>query len=80
MRLLERRLRRLEEGLLPPQETEESRRNHEIVMDIRRARAARLGLPEPKDIPTRVFPPGTSLAEMIIAARVRLNPDGSRRS
>ena len=45
MRVLERRLRRLEVGPLPPPETAESRRVHEIVLDIRRRRAARLGLP-----------------------------------
>jgi hypothetical protein len=70
MRVLERRLRKLEEGLLPPPETAESRRMHEIVMGIRRARAARLGLPEPEDVPDPPDPdyrPGMSLAEMIRA-------------
>src|ERR1022692_984428 len=67
MRVLERRLRRLEEGLLPPPETAESRRLHEIVLGIRRARAARLGLPEPEDVPAPAFRPGMSLAEMILA-------------
>jgi hypothetical protein len=33
MRLLEKRLHRLEVGLLPPAETEESRRLHEIVLE-----------------------------------------------
>ncbi len=65
MRVLERRRRRLEEGLLPPRDTAESRRMHEIVMDIRRARAARLGLPE--DAPEVDLRPGMSLAEIIRA-------------
>ncbi len=65
MRVLERRLRKLEEGLLPSPETAESRRMHEIVMDIRRARAAGLGLPEPEDAPEVDFTPGISLAEVI---------------
>jgi len=71
MRVLERRLRKLEEGLLPPPETEESRRLHEIVMDIRRRRAARLGIPVEEDVPAPAFRPGMSLGEMIIAARQR---------
>ena len=74
MRVLERRLRRFEEGLLPPPETAESRRLHEIVLGIRRARAARLGLPEPEDVPAPAFRPGMSLAEMILAARERRTP------
>jgi hypothetical protein len=74
MRALERRLRRLEEGLLPPQETEESRRLHEILMDIRRRRAARLGLPEPEDVPDPEYRPGMSLADAIRAARQRRYP------
>jgi len=72
MRVLEKRLRRLETGLLPPPETAESRRLDEVVMDIRRRRAARLGISEPEDVPalpTRA--PGMTLAEMIIGARTR---------
>jgi hypothetical protein len=43
MRVLERHLRRLEVGLLlPPAETEKSRRLHEVVQDIRRRRVARI--------------------------------------
>jgi hypothetical protein len=68
MRVLVRRLRKLEEGLLPPAETAESRRVHEIVMDIRRARAARLGLPEPKDDPEPVYRPGMSIGDTIRAS------------
>jgi hypothetical protein len=71
MRVLERLLRRLEEELLPPSETAEDRRLHEIVLDIRRRRAARHGLPASEDVPAPAFRPGMSLAEMIIAARVR---------
>jgi hypothetical protein len=77
MGVLEKRLRRLEIGLLPPPETAESRRVHELVLDILRRRAARLGLPEPQDVPAPVYRPGMSLAEMIIASRVRLHPDGA---
>jgi len=46
MRVLERRPRRLEVGLLPPAETAESRRLSDVVLDIQRRRAARLGVPE----------------------------------
>jgi hypothetical protein len=79
MRVLAKRLRRLE-ILLPQAETGESRQAHELVLDIRRQRAARLGLPEPEDVPAPAFRPGMSLAEMIIASRVRLHPDGTPRS
>ena len=72
MRALDKRLRRLELSLLPPPETAESRRLHEIVLDIRRRRAARLGLPEPKDVPAPAFGPGMSLGDMIRAARKRI--------
>ena len=70
MRVLERRLRRLEEGLLPPAETAESRELHEIVLDIRRRRAARLGIPV-EDLPDPIYRPGTSIAEGILASRKR---------
>jgi hypothetical protein len=72
MRVLEKRLRRLEVGLLPPPETAESRRLREIVLDIRRRRAARLGLPGPRDVPSPAFRPGISLGDMIRAARKRI--------
>jgi hypothetical protein len=73
MRVLERRLRKLEVGLLPPPETAESRRLHEIVLDIRRRRAARLGLPVPDDVLEPLEPGwrGMSLAEIILASRKR---------
>jgi hypothetical protein len=47
MHVLEKRLRRLEVGLLPPPETAQSQGLREIVRAIRRRRAARHGLPEP---------------------------------
>ena len=61
MRAIGRRIQRLEVGLLPPTETEESRRLHEIVFGIRRRRAERLGLPKPV---------GT-LGEIILPSRER---------
>ena len=67
MRVLEKRLRRLEVGLLPPPETAESRRIHKIALDIQRRRAAGLGLPGPEDVPEPALRPGMSLAETIIA-------------
>ena len=70
MPAVERRLRRLEEGLLPPAETAESRQLHEIVLHIRRRRAARLGIPV-EDLPERTYRPGMSLAEGILASRQR---------
>ena len=60
MRVLEKRLRRLEEGLLPSAETVESRDLHERVLAILRRRAA-LGRPEPENVPAPVSRPGMSL-------------------
>jgi hypothetical protein len=71
MRVLERRLRRLEVGNLHPPETAESRRLHEIVLGIRRARTARLGLSELEEDPEPVYKPGMSMAEVIRASRER---------
>ena len=71
MRVLEKRLRRLEVGLMPPPETAESRDLHERVLEIRRRRAADLGLAEPEDVPEVALRPGMSLGEMILAARRR---------
>jgi hypothetical protein len=67
MRVLERRLRRLEEGLLPPAETEASRRLHEIVLDIRRRRAERLGLTALEHVPEPIYRRGTSIGDTIRA-------------
>ena len=82
MRALEKRLRKLEEGLLPPAETAESRRVHEIVLDIRRARAARLGVPEPEDDPEPVYRPGMSIGDKIrtVVQRMRERRAGERRA
>ena len=73
MRVLERRLRRIQVGLLPPVETETPRRFYEVVLGIRRRRAERLGLPAPDEV-TYVPEPGwrgMSLAEAIRASRER---------
>ena len=63
MRVLVRRLRRLELGLLPPAETAESRQGHQVVLDIRRARAARLDIPGPEDAPAPAHRPGMSIGD-----------------
>ena len=78
MRMLQRRLRRLEEGLLHPAETAESRRVQELVMDIRRRRAARLGRPEPEDVPVPAYWSGMSLGEIIRAGRERVYQIGEK--
>jgi hypothetical protein len=70
MKSVSKRLRRLEEGLLPPAETAESRELREIVLDIRRRRAARLGTPV-EDLPERTHRPVRSIAEGILASRQR---------
>ena len=70
MKSVSKRLRRREVGLLPPAETEESRRLHEVVLDIRRRRAARLGVPVQDDVPEPGWR-GMSLAETILVARRR---------
>jgi hypothetical protein len=59
-------------GLLPLAETAESRRIHEIVLNIRRGRAARLGLPEPQDDLESVYRPGMSIGETIRAGVQRM--------
>ena len=69
MRVLERRLRRLEQGLLALAETAASRRDHEAALEIRRRRAARLGQPVPEDIPKLPYNDEMSIAERIRAAR-----------
>ncbi len=78
MRMLQKRLHRLEEGLLPPAETAESRRVHELVMDIQRRRAARLGLPEPEDVPVPAYWSGMSLGEIIRAGREHVHQTGEK--
>ena len=72
MRVLEKRLGRLETGLLPPVETAESRRVSQFALDIRRRRAARLGLPEPDDGPEPAYRPGMCMAETIRAGVQRM--------
>jgi hypothetical protein len=71
MKSIDRRLRRLEVGLLPPPETDDSRCFHEAVQEILRRRAERLGLSEPENIPARSFRPEMSIAEKIIASQLR---------
>src|ERR1017187_3238882 len=71
MRTMIRRLRRLGEQWLPPAETAESRRLREVVLGIRLARAARLGIPVEEDGPDHEYRPGMSLADGIRAARER---------
>src|ERR1022692_1412819 len=58
MRTMIRRLRRLGEQWLPPAETAESRRLREVVLGIRLARAARLGIPVEEDGPGPGYRPG----------------------
>ena len=69
MRALKRRLRKLEEGMLPAPETAESRRVLDAVVDIQHRRAARLGLPAPEDDPEPVYRPGMSVGDAIRAER-----------
>jgi hypothetical protein len=70
MRALERRLRRLEEGLLPPAETWASRVYYDSVLAIARNRARMQGDPLPDEVPglewTRQM---SSLAEIVLASR-----------
>lgn len=65
MRVLERRLRRLEVGLLPPPETAD------VYSDVA-CRAAKLGLPEPEDDPEPIYRPGMSIGETIRASVQRM--------
>jgi len=58
--------------LLPPAEMAESRRLHEIVLDTRRRRAARLGLPKPEDDQEPVYQPGMSIGDTIRAGVQRM--------
>jgi len=72
MRGLEKRLRKLEEGMLPPAEDAESRRVLDAVLDTERRRAARLGLSPPDDDPEPVYRPGMSIGDAIRAEVQRL--------
>jgi len=72
MRGLEKRLRKLEEGMLPTPEDAESRRVLDAVLDMERRRAARLGLPPPEDDPEPVYRPGMSIGDMIRAGVQRM--------
>jgi hypothetical protein len=49
MRALDRRLRRLEVGLLPAAETEASRQYYDVVLTVAPNRARRLGEPIPDE-------------------------------
>ena len=68
---LERRLRKLEVGLLPTPETAESRRLRELILEARRRRAAREGLPMPESVLVPAFPSGMSIGETIRACAQR---------
>ena len=72
MRVLEKRLRRLEKGLLPPAETEASLLYYEAMLTISRNRARRRGEPLPNHVPglewTRQM---STLGEIIRASRER---------
>jgi hypothetical protein len=72
MRALERRLRKLEEGILPPAENAESRRVLDAVLESQRRRAAILGLPATEDDPEPVYRPGMSVGDAIRAGVQRL--------
>jgi hypothetical protein len=73
MRVLERRLRRLEEGFLPPAETAASRRVYEMLLNIRRRRAERRGLPVAEEVSEPGWGGGMSFGEMILASRQRVS-------
>jgi hypothetical protein len=71
--VLDKRLRRLEGGLLPPGQTEASRLYYETMLEISRNRAFRLGLPMPDSLPglewTRQI---STLGEIILTERRRM--------
>jgi len=72
MRALDRRLRRLEVGLLPPGQTESSRMYCETMLEVSRNRARRLGLPLPDSVPGLEWTHQiNSLAEIILTERAR---------
>jgi hypothetical protein len=72
MKTISRRVWRLERDLLPPMETEASRRTREIVLGIRRRRAERLGLPVPDDVPEPAYRHGMSIGEAMRVERQRM--------
>jgi hypothetical protein len=53
-------------------ETEASRRVRKIVLEIRRRRAERLGLPVPEDVPEPAYRHGMSIGEAMRAERHRM--------
>ncbi len=71
MKAITRRVRRLEQRLLAPVETEASRRAREMVLDIRRHRAERLGLPVPDDVPEPAYRHGMSIGDTLRAEHQR---------
>jgi len=72
MRVLERRLRKLEQGMLPAAENAESRRVLDAVLDMQRRRAASLGLPAPEEDLESVYRPGMSIGDTIRAHLQRM--------
>jgi hypothetical protein len=72
MRALVRRLRRIEEALLPPPETEASRLYYETMLAISRNRARMRGEPLPDEVPGLEWTQQMStLGEIIRASRER---------
>ena len=72
MKTISRRVWRLEQGLLPPVETEALRRTREIVLEIRRRRAERLGLPAPDDVLEPAYRHGMSIGEAMRVEHQRM--------
>ena len=64
----------LEERVLPPVETEASRRSHELVLDLRRRRAERQGEPMSDDVPQLA---GTRQMFSVAAAIMAGRPNSS---
>jgi len=72
MRALDKRLRKLEVGLLPPGQTESSRMYCEVMLEVSRNRARRLGLPMPDSVPGLEWTHQiNSLAEIILRSQGR---------
>lgn len=73
MRVLDKRLRRLEVGLLPSGQTQSSRLYCEAMLEVSRNRAYRLGLPMPDSVPGLEWTHHiNSLAEIILTTQGRL--------